>query len=52
MHTQTYIVTGSYADRDGVVWVFLRGLPGKYAIEGPVQDGDACTVVNGKAVRA
>lgn len=51
-HAQTYIVTGSYADRDGVVWVFLRGLTGKFRIDSAVDEGTAVTVVNDKAVVA
>ena len=50
--TQTYTVTGSYADRDGKVWVFLRDLPGKYLSDDPVEDGTSMVIIGQKAVVA
>lgn len=47
--TQTYTVTGTYEDRDGNVWVLLRGLFGAFLIDQAVEVDSSVTVVGRKA---
>lgn len=50
MTPRTHTVTGGYTDREGRIWVYVRGNPTPLRAEKPFRDGAAVKVQGGRAV--
>lgn len=50
MTPRTHTVTSGYTDREGRIWVYVRGFDKPLLAEKPFRDGAAVKVVGNRAV--